>query len=157
MPITAHGSTGCYTDLKMGVLILLHRACVALFSNDKSSILMVKHNEGNRFYWTLPGGAIEPGESAEECATREVKEETGLDIEIKTPLFDDSYMVNGQMRRYRCFLGICRSNQIPQLGFDPEDVNLPNRSKTLQDLQWKAISEMSEDLQIKQVLDSLIS
>jgi 8-oxo-dGTP diphosphatase len=118
---------------------------------------MVKHNKGNRIYWTLPGGAIEPGESAEECTTREVKEETGLDIEIVTPLFDDSYIANDEMRRYRCFLGICPSNQIPQLGFDPEDVNLPNRSKTLQDLQWKSISEMSEDLQIKQVLDSLIS
>jgi ADP-ribose pyrophosphatase YjhB (NUDIX family) len=32
--------------------------------------------------WSTPGGAIEPGESPEEAAVREVEEETGLAIEI---------------------------------------------------------------------------
>ncbi len=32
--------------------------------------------------WAAPGGRIEDGESAEECARREMKDETGLDIEI---------------------------------------------------------------------------
>lgn len=33
--------------------------------------------------WGLPGGRIEPGESVREAAIREVKEETGLLVEIK--------------------------------------------------------------------------
>ncbi len=32
--------------------------------------------------WNLPGGAMEAGESPWECVIREVKEETGFDVEI---------------------------------------------------------------------------
>jgi 8-oxo-dGTP pyrophosphatase MutT (NUDIX family) len=32
--------------------------------------------------WTFPKGKLEPGESEEEAALREVREETGLDVEL---------------------------------------------------------------------------
>ncbi len=32
--------------------------------------------------WTLPGGRLEPDESFEEAVTREVREETGLDVRV---------------------------------------------------------------------------
>ncbi|MFL5776865.1 MAG: NUDIX domain-containing protein, partial [Chloroflexota bacterium] len=36
--------------------------------------------------WTLPKGTPDPGETREETALREVREETGLDVRIRGPL-----------------------------------------------------------------------
>jgi 8-oxo-dGTP pyrophosphatase MutT (NUDIX family) len=33
-------------------------------------------------WWELPGGGIDPGESYQEAAVREIKEETGLDLHL---------------------------------------------------------------------------
>jgi 8-oxo-dGTP diphosphatase len=41
--------------------------------------------------WTLPKGKTEPGESDEECALREVREETGLRCELLGELESSSY------------------------------------------------------------------
>ena len=35
-------------------------------------------------YWSLPAGAIELGETPEEAVVREVWEETGLKVQVKT-------------------------------------------------------------------------
>ncbi len=50
-------------------------------------ILLVKHRKGNRQYWVLPGGRLEYGETFFECAVREIKEETGLDVEVERFVF----------------------------------------------------------------------
>jgi len=43
-------------------------------------ILLVRRADNGR--WAVPGGYMEPGESAAEAATREVWEETGLQVRI---------------------------------------------------------------------------
>ena len=48
----------------------------------ENRILMVKQHHDEKDIWMVPGGGIEEGESSMAAAVREMKEETGLDVEI---------------------------------------------------------------------------
>ncbi len=49
-------------------------------TKQNTKILLVKNNNGR--YWSFPKGHIEDGETEQETAIREIKEETGLDVTI---------------------------------------------------------------------------
>ena len=57
-------------------------AYVLLFDERGKNVLLVKNKGPEASYYTLPGGAVEQGETLEEAAIREVKEETGLDVQL---------------------------------------------------------------------------
>ena len=57
-------------------------AYVLLFDELGKNVLMVKNKAKGPSYYTLPGGAVEKGETLQEAAIREVKEETGLEVQI---------------------------------------------------------------------------
>ena len=42
--------------------------------------------------WSLPKGKLEPGESAEDAARREIEEETGVRVEMGAPLANAEYV-----------------------------------------------------------------
>ena len=62
-------TTLCYIE-KDGCYLMLHRT--------------KKHHDYNHDKWIGIGGKFESGESPEECVIREVKEETGLDLNVNS-------------------------------------------------------------------------
>jgi len=52
----------------------------ALILNENDEIFLMKSPKWKN-KWIVPGGHIENGETMKECVKREVKEETGLDID----------------------------------------------------------------------------
>jgi len=65
---------------------------------DDDRILLALWNEGATPAWTLPGGGVEPDETPEEAAVREVREETGYDVTIGRLLGEDVFLVPGHER-----------------------------------------------------------
>ena len=69
------------------------KSCGAVVINDSNEILLVKTVKG---FFGFPKGHVENGETEQETAIREVKEETNIDIEIiSDKRFVFSYKVDG--------------------------------------------------------------
>lgn len=64
--------------------------------------------------WTLPGGRIEPGETIEQCAIREISEEVGLTIRNPRPVLVQNLGRDGTFRlavfATRDFSGMLRAS-----------------------------------------------
>ena len=54
-----------------------------VFNNQKQILLIQRNQPPAMGFWSIPGGKLEPGESLVEACQREIKEETGLDTEVK--------------------------------------------------------------------------
>lgn len=52
----------------------------AVVLNDQGHILLHRRSDNN--LWSLPGGALDLGESIKDTIIREVKEETGFDVDV---------------------------------------------------------------------------
>ena len=63
-------------------------AASAVVTDRAGRVLLVKRGkEPQKGRWSVPGGSVEPGETLEEAAAREVLEETGLQVNIGAELW----------------------------------------------------------------------
>ena len=64
--------------------------------NSRGQVLLTKHSQNK--HWSFPKGLIDPGQTTEEAALREVKEEGGVEAEIigKVGYSKYVYMLKGE-------------------------------------------------------------
>ncbi|MCB0635979.1 MAG: NUDIX domain-containing protein [Lewinella sp.] len=67
---------------KLGPAPFIHPAARIIVENEDRKILMIERVDNGRL--GLPAGALESGETIEQCIIREVREETGLIIRAPT-------------------------------------------------------------------------
>ncbi|SRX94725.1 NUDIX hydrolase [Frankia sp. EAN1pec] [Mycobacterium shimoidei] len=110
----------------------------AIVTNDNGEILLLKRRDNS--LWTIPGGGHEAGETIEDTAVREVREETGLEVSITglvgvytNPAHVVAYS-DGEVRQQ---FSLCYTTRITggQLAIDHESTDLawvhPSRLDTV--------------------------
>lgn len=140
------------TNIKYNVVIRLKRVDVAyvlLLDEAHEKVLMVKNIGENSSYYTLPGGAVEEGETLPEAAVREVKEETGLDIEVSgiVSVMEAFFEARGHHAIFFIFEGGVKGGDI--------NISMPDE---IEEVVWMEVEEaeryLSLPVRVKELLVS---
>lgn len=70
-------------------------SCGGVVIHDGKVLLLYKNQNGRYMGWVLPKGTVEPGETYQQTALREVKEETNSDAEIVKYIGKTQYTFRG--------------------------------------------------------------
>lgn len=110
---------------------------VGILFNPQGEVLLMRRRKEGRVYATLPGGGIEPGETAAEACAREMLEEVNLVVE---PLREVLTLENlGNREHY--FLTRLLSGEM-RLGDGPEGVR--HSDENWYSPEWVALDRLED-------------
>jgi len=96
--------------------------------------------------WVLPGGGIDPGETPEEAACREMEEETGLQVEIVRKIAE--YTPINRLAKFTHFFEVKKVGGKLTTGAETRDIKFYHRTclpKRLPDFQKEWIDDAFEN------------
>lgn len=108
--------------------------------DEQNRMLMVKQHHDGKDIWMVPGGGIEEGEGAREAAAREVKEETGLDVNVTRLVWHVEEVSKRGQRFVDFFLADVVGGDL-QLGEDPE---FDENGQVLREVKFLTREEIKE-------------
>ncbi len=119
------------------------RSAIVLALDERGRVLLVRQRGGPfRGEWLLPGGGLESGETFEDAARREVREETCLDVTGLRLVARYDVDTPEPLRRMRVhmFRGVVAG--IPRAGIDGEEV------------AWSSVGPGSHPVLLRQLRDA---
>jgi 8-oxo-dGTP diphosphatase len=130
---------------------------IAIIEFPNNKILLIKRGTSVfRGYWALPGGKVEDGETVEEAVVREVKEETGLKVEIMRKIGEYHYSGTNNGIDYdyypTCFLVKVVEGTIKRQKEEIEQIKLFNFNKIPNKLAFEHSTIIKDYIRTKAII-----
>jgi ADP-ribose pyrophosphatase YjhB (NUDIX family) len=112
--------------------------------DESGAVLLIRfavmRPDGEFVFWALPGGEIEAGETEAEAAAREVREELGLELTVRGPVYCDSnqFWHQGEMQDNVDFLfrAECGREEPRLIGFTTDEREI------MKEIRWWGAAEV---------------
>lgn len=127
-----------YPGVAVGVLVL----------NNKGEIFLTKRGKkatNERGTWEIPGGKVDFGETLQDAARREMKEEYGVDISLTYQLPAQNHLIPEEKQHWvpTCFISHIAQGQSPQI-LEPEKCEA---------IGWFSLNDLPSPLSIITMID----
>ncbi len=108
----------------------------------RAQVLLIKQF-AHKERWGVPKGHMNPAETREACAIREVKEETGLDVRLETRLPEVTVSVRNERKTVVTWLAQVIGDDEPSIA-DPDS--------EVADARWFDVTDLPEVVAYQRVL-----